>query len=116
MIGRIYYPVACQLGFPASSLCVSTTAHSLPTFTMWILPLLFVLPLVFPVQVNNTIDDASPLVTYRAPAIDRNLTGFDPARLNNGTVEGARDLKPPPSFFDLGGVLVAGHPPSLQAT
>ncbi|KAJ6461604.1 hypothetical protein C8R47DRAFT_1080572 [Mycena vitilis] len=52
---------------------------------MWLLTLLCAFPLVSPVQINTTIDDASPLVTYRA-VIDRNLTGFDPATLNNGTV------------------------------
>ncbi|KAJ7750754.1 hypothetical protein B0H14DRAFT_3896887 [Mycena olivaceomarginata] len=55
---------------------------------MWLLlplPLLFVFRIVSSTQVNHTIDDASPLVTYRA-VIDRNLTGFDPSKLNDGTV------------------------------
>ncbi|KAJ6568020.1 hypothetical protein DFH09DRAFT_1278133 [Mycena vulgaris] len=49
---------------------------------MWRLPLLhfaFSCFVVNATQVNYTIDDASPL-------LDRNLTGFDPSRLNNGTV------------------------------
>ncbi|KAJ6520708.1 hypothetical protein DFH09DRAFT_1193914 [Mycena vulgaris] len=57
--------------------------------TMWTLPLLhfaFSCFVVDAAQVNYTIDDASPLVQYRAPQLDRNLTGFDPSRLNNSTV------------------------------
>jgi hypothetical protein len=52
---------------------------------MWILSFLFGLRLVCATQLNHTIDDASPLVTYRG-GIDRNLTGFDPSQLNNGTI------------------------------
>ncbi|KAJ7463517.1 hypothetical protein B0H11DRAFT_2053194 [Mycena galericulata] len=46
----------------------------------------FSLQVVLSVQINSTIDDASPLVTYRAPVLDRNLTGFKSSLLNNGTV------------------------------
>ncbi|KAF7333757.1 hypothetical protein MVEN_02332400 [Mycena venus] len=52
---------------------------------MWFLSLLFGFGFVSSTQVNHTIDDASPLVTYRA-VIDRNLTGFNSSLLNNGTV------------------------------
>ncbi|KAJ7089113.1 hypothetical protein C8R44DRAFT_818798 [Mycena epipterygia] len=56
---------------------------------MWMLlvfDVLFFCQLVCSVQVNTTIDDASPLVQYRAPPLDRSLTGFDPSRLNNQTI------------------------------
>ncbi|KAJ7265140.1 hypothetical protein C8J57DRAFT_1511701 [Mycena rebaudengoi] len=35
---------------------------------------------------NHTIDDISPLLVYDAPALDRSLTGFDPSKLEDGTV------------------------------
>ncbi|KAJ7863967.1 hypothetical protein B0H14DRAFT_2736967, partial [Mycena olivaceomarginata] len=35
---------------------------------------------------HNVIDDASPLIVYRAPSLDRNLTGFEPDKLKDGTV------------------------------
>ncbi|KAJ6456018.1 hypothetical protein C8R47DRAFT_191099 [Mycena vitilis] len=35
---------------------------------------------------NHTLDDLSPLVVYHAPAVERNLTGFDPSKLKDGTV------------------------------
>ncbi|KAJ7469576.1 hypothetical protein FB451DRAFT_1176816 [Mycena latifolia] len=58
---------------------------------MWILPLLTLIQVsswtsVRGAQVNYTIDDASPLVQYRAPPLDRNLTGFNSSRLFNNTV------------------------------
>ncbi|KAF7333748.1 hypothetical protein MVEN_02331400 [Mycena venus] len=62
--------------------------HDYPPTTplpMWLLSLLFGLGFVSSAQVNHTIDDASPLVTYRA-VIDRSLTGFNRSQLNNGTV------------------------------
>ncbi|KAJ7481387.1 hypothetical protein B0H11DRAFT_2023670 [Mycena galericulata] len=46
----------------------------------------FSLQVVRSVQINTIIDDAIPLVTYRAPVLDRNLTGFNSSLLNNGTV------------------------------
>ncbi|KAJ7197910.1 hypothetical protein GGX14DRAFT_667054 [Mycena pura] len=55
---------------------------------MWMIPLLSLLLYILRVcatQTNHTIDDADPLVTYRG-TIDRSLTGFDPTRLNDGTV------------------------------
>lgn len=52
---------------------------------MWLLSLVLGLGFVSSAQVNHTIDDASPLVTYRA-VIDRSLTGFNRSQLNNGTV------------------------------
>ncbi|KAJ7020717.1 hypothetical protein C8F04DRAFT_1241780 [Mycena alexandri] len=52
---------------------------------MWTLMSLLFLPLVAATQANYTIDDASPLVTYRG-IVDRNVTGFDVGRLNNQTV------------------------------
>ncbi|KAJ7120055.1 hypothetical protein C8R44DRAFT_787577 [Mycena epipterygia] len=55
-------------------------------WTLLVLDLLLFCQIVCSVQVNTTIDDASPLVQYRAPPLDRNLTGFDPSRLNNQTI------------------------------
>ncbi|KAJ7197911.1 hypothetical protein GGX14DRAFT_667058 [Mycena pura] len=55
---------------------------------MWVTPLLSLLLYILRVcatQTNYTIDDADPLVTYRG-TIDRSLTGFDPTRLNDGTI------------------------------
>jgi hypothetical protein len=37
-------------------------------------------------QQTHVIDDASPLIVYRAPSLDRNLTGFEPDKLKDGTV------------------------------
>ncbi|KAJ6617671.1 hypothetical protein B0H10DRAFT_2381968 [Mycena sp. CBHHK59/15] len=57
---------------------------------LWMLPLAALFPLFLrltsAVQINHTIDDADPLVQYRAIGVDRNLTGFNSSQLNNGTV------------------------------
>ncbi|KAJ7676505.1 hypothetical protein DFH06DRAFT_1291527 [Mycena polygramma] len=42
--------------------------------------------LVCAALMNHTLDDLSPLVVYHTPALDRNLTGFDPSKLKDGTV------------------------------
>ncbi|KAJ7692233.1 hypothetical protein B0H17DRAFT_1061629 [Mycena rosella] len=56
---------------------------------MWMLQLLHSVlswSVVYATQINYTIDDASPLVQYRAPVLDRNLTGFNSSLLFNNTV------------------------------
>ncbi|KAJ7192253.1 hypothetical protein GGX14DRAFT_546522 [Mycena pura] len=52
---------------------------------MWIVTLLRFALLVRAAQ-NYTIDDASPLVTYNAPALQRNHTAFDSRLLWDGTI------------------------------
>ncbi|KAJ7274663.1 hypothetical protein C8J57DRAFT_1312448 [Mycena rebaudengoi] len=37
-------------------------------------------------EMNHTLDDINPLVVYHAPVLDRNLTGFFPSELKDGTV------------------------------
>ncbi|KAJ6468810.1 hypothetical protein C8R45DRAFT_1017631 [Mycena sanguinolenta] len=52
---------------------------------MWILlPLLFAFCPCAQAQLNTTIDDASPLVTYRGP-VEHNPPGFNTSLLVNGT-------------------------------
>ncbi|KAJ7664778.1 hypothetical protein B0H17DRAFT_1143624 [Mycena rosella] len=61
---------------------------SSPLDTMSIFPLLnLVLYCLFVCATRNiTIDDASPLVTYDAPVLQRNITAFDSRLLEDGTI------------------------------
>ncbi|KAJ7851264.1 hypothetical protein B0H14DRAFT_830115 [Mycena olivaceomarginata] len=52
---------------------------------MWILTLLHFVLLTRAIQ-NYTIDDASPLITYDAPVLERNITAFNSHLLWDGTV------------------------------
>ncbi|KAJ7441304.1 hypothetical protein B0H11DRAFT_2204838 [Mycena galericulata] len=52
---------------------------------MWILTLLQFAILTRAAQ-NYTIDDASPLITYDAPVLERNITAFDSRLLWDGTI------------------------------
>ncbi|KAJ6541013.1 hypothetical protein DFH09DRAFT_59082 [Mycena vulgaris] len=55
---------------------------------MWILPLLNLVLASWLVSAaqNYTIDDASPLVIYDAPVLERNITAFDSRLLRDGTI------------------------------
>ncbi|KAJ7205246.1 hypothetical protein GGX14DRAFT_645149 [Mycena pura] len=37
-------------------------------------------------ELNHTLDDINPLVVYDAPVLDRNITGFFPSEVKDGTV------------------------------
>ncbi|KAJ7874874.1 hypothetical protein B0H13DRAFT_1894433 [Mycena leptocephala] len=52
---------------------------------MWLLTLLHFVLLTRAIH-NYTIDDASPLITYNAPVLERNITVFDSHLLWGGTV------------------------------
>ncbi|KAJ6549735.1 hypothetical protein B0H19DRAFT_1073656 [Mycena capillaripes] len=52
---------------------------------MWILTLLHFVLLTRAIQ-NYTIDDASPVITYNAPVLERNITAFNSHLLWDGTV------------------------------
>ncbi|KAF8142789.1 hypothetical protein K438DRAFT_1784362 [Mycena galopus ATCC 62051] len=48
--------------------------------------LVFLWRLASAAEMNHTLDDINPLVVYHAPVLDRNLTGFFPSELKDGTV------------------------------
>jgi len=50
------------------------------------LGLVFFWRLASAAEMNHTLDDINPLVVYDAPVMDRNLTGFFPSELKDGTV------------------------------
>ncbi|KAJ7488746.1 hypothetical protein B0H11DRAFT_2405828 [Mycena galericulata] len=81
--------VLIKLFIPYVDVSTPPSSPQLPWATMRIPSLLisvFSLHLVRSVQINTTIDDANPLVTYRAPVLNRNPTWFNSSLLNNGTV------------------------------
>ncbi|KAJ7858572.1 hypothetical protein B0H13DRAFT_2571441 [Mycena leptocephala] len=69
---------------PAAELPYLSFGHA-PPYAMWILTLLHFVLLTRAIH-NYTIDDASPLITYNAPVLERNITAFDSHLLWDGTV------------------------------
>ncbi|KAJ7479436.1 hypothetical protein B0H11DRAFT_2280918 [Mycena galericulata] len=53
---------------------------------MWILTLILQFALLTRAAQNYTIDDASPLITYDAPVLERNITASDSRLLWDGTI------------------------------
>ncbi|KAJ7898050.1 hypothetical protein B0H13DRAFT_2521205 [Mycena leptocephala] len=69
---------------PAAELPYLSFGHA-PPYAMWILTLLHLVLLTRAIH-NYTIDDASPLITYNAPVLERNITAFDSHLLWDGTI------------------------------
>lgn len=84
LIDRLYDCMILSRVRPAAELPYLSFGHA-PPYAMWILTLLHFVLLTRAIH-NYTIDDASPLITYNAPVLERNITAFDSHLLWDGTV------------------------------